>query len=101
MSELVIVSMDDDTYFDELPSSLFEGFKAGVPAVGQRFFIVTDAKSEDSASRNYGPTIEITNVVHGTFRDIIPPDVSEVFTEIHDKEGYWVKAILLDTEISV
>lgn len=97
MSEkIVLVSVDENTYFEKLPLSLFSEFEGGAPAVGKMFYIKTMPMKDGSCCMDYGPTLEIREVVHGVFRDIIPPEVSEVFTNVHNQEGYWVKAVTID-----
>ncbi|KKS30774.1 MAG: hypothetical protein UV60_C0002G0065 [Parcubacteria group bacterium GW2011_GWA2_43_11] len=99
MPEIVLLIVNGKEYV-ELPLSFFNECQGGVPFVGMKFCVITTCKSEHSASKGYGPNLNVTEVVHGRFRNIIPPEVKDTFERILDKEGYLVNAKTFDTEIS-
>jgi hypothetical protein len=87
---------------EALPVTLFSKSKDGVPAVGQKFHVLKKSFGvDDSRHIAIGPALEVTEVVYGVCRDIIPEIVKDAYTDNFDEEGYSVKTVIVEPEISV
>lgn len=96
--EKVLLSINNNESFELLSSTMFSDCKDGVPYVGLKFYVITMSQTEFTATREYGPSVKVTEVLHDKFRDIIPPEVKGMFAHLLDKEGYFVKAETFDPE---